>query len=154
MRQGAQNGVQNLIQMFADILREKTQDEIPVLLEESVLAAIAAVGVCVGQVLCAIEFENQACLGTHEVHFHSAFSIEWDRKFGIQAEATGSFGQGFQSAKEEGFTGGSGTSGSFGVWRKLARSMNKQVCQRPVHAISDEPPHAGGVIVFPLWLYG
>jgi hypothetical protein len=46
--------------MFADVVCEKTQDKIAGLLEQSILAAVSAIGFGVVEVLGAIQFDGDA----------------------------------------------------------------------------------------------
>ena len=48
MGQRRQNGVQNVIQLFAHILRKESKDKISVLLEQRIFSAVAAVVIGVG----------------------------------------------------------------------------------------------------------
>jgi len=61
MRQHAENRIQHIIQLDADILNRKPQHEVAVFLQQSVLASITAVGVFVGEVLTAVE-----CLASYQ----------------------------------------------------------------------------------------
>ena len=49
--------IQRIIEVFADIFRQETQDEVSVLLQQSILPPVAPVGLGVRQVLGAVQFE-------------------------------------------------------------------------------------------------
>jgi hypothetical protein len=79
VRQRCQDCIQNVIESFADILRQKPQNEISVLLQESILPTISPVRFGIGQVLRAVEFDHDTTVRVKEVHLHSAPAIESDR---------------------------------------------------------------------------
>lgn len=55
IRQRAQDGVEDRVQVPADIFRQKPQHKIAVLLQQSVLAPVAAVDFGVGEMLCSVK---------------------------------------------------------------------------------------------------
>src|ERR1700731_3261292 len=101
MRQRPNNRIQNLIEALANIFAEEPQDMITVLLEQSVFTPITPVRVGVVEVLTAIQFDGYVRVRTQQVHFHSAPTVERNRQFCIEPEATSRFRQCFQSTMEE-----------------------------------------------------
>src|SRR5262249_18030473 len=74
--QRLQYGIQNAIQILADILCKKSQNDIAVLLQQPVFPAIAPVGLWIGETLGAIEFHNDAQRLVEEIDFHLTLTIE------------------------------------------------------------------------------
>jgi hypothetical protein len=66
-----------------------------------ILAAIPAVGVDAFKVLAAVQFDHNMCVGTQQVDFHTAPTVEWDRQLGVQAEPSRRGWQHFQAAKQK-----------------------------------------------------
>ena len=54
-----QDGVENGVQFFADVLSQKAQHEVAVFLQQLVLPPVAAIRDRIGQVLSAIEFDGE-----------------------------------------------------------------------------------------------
>ena len=59
MGNGANNAIENLIEVKGDILGQESQDEVPILLKQGILAAVAPVGFGIGEVLGTVEFEDE-----------------------------------------------------------------------------------------------
>jgi hypothetical protein len=97
--QDAKDCVQNGIEMLTDIFGQKSQHEVAVLLQEQVFPAVAAVGFWRIQMLSAIEFDCQFRVGTQQVNFHMAVSVERNWKFDIHAESTHSLRKRLQPAE-------------------------------------------------------
>ena len=62
MSQRANDSIENLVQVGADVFGEKSQHMIPVLLKQPVLMTIAPIGIAIPEVLSAVEFDDQAIL--------------------------------------------------------------------------------------------
>ena len=77
-REGAENTIQHVVQLLADIFCQKTQHKIAALLKQGILAAITAVGIRVGEVLRAIQFDRQTRLRIQQVNFHLPAFVKWD----------------------------------------------------------------------------
>ena len=84
--QGLQYGIQNAREILADILRKKPQNEIAVLLQQPVFAAITAVGFRIREVLRAIEFYDDAERLVEEIDLHLTLAIERDWHANVQLE--------------------------------------------------------------------
>jgi hypothetical protein len=102
--------------------------------------------------LCAIQFDDQASVGTKEVHFHHAPVVEWNGQFRVQAKAAGRVRQCLQAAIKKRLTRAAGAGNAFGVRQGRPRRVNKQVGEGNINAITNQPAHAGGVILLPLRL--
>ena len=76
-RNHTQHGIQNCVEVLAEVVGEEAEDEVSVCLQEHVFAAVAAVGFS-GEVLRAIEFDDDPRFGVEEVHFHFADAVEQD----------------------------------------------------------------------------
>ena len=88
-------------------------------------------------------------LRTEQIHLHLPAAVERNRQFGVQAEPAGRLRQRLQPAEEEAsvaLRARSTPSASGGKW---AGGVDEQVRQRCVHAVPDQPPHAGGIVAFP-----
>ena len=84
--EGAEYGVERAIQMFTEILGEETQDMDAVFLEQGVLAAVAAVGGRVREVLGAIDLDGKLESSAEEIDFHFAPAVKGDWQLGIEPE--------------------------------------------------------------------
>ena len=49
-----------MVESLADVFCQKPQHEVPVFLQQGILAAVAAIRVCAGKVLAAVEFDDQS----------------------------------------------------------------------------------------------
>ena len=79
MGQRSQNGIQNLVEILANVLGEKPEDQIAVLLKQGIFSTISPVGVRVAQMLAAVQFNGESGLHTQEVDLHATPTIEWNR---------------------------------------------------------------------------
>jgi len=66
VRQRPQDGVENIIEMYAHIFGQKPQHVIAVLLQQQILAPVAAVGIGIGQMLRTVQFDRhtRVCCGS------------------------------------------------------------------------------------------
>jgi len=60
MRHSPQDSIQNLIEILTNVFGQEPEDQIAVLLKQSILATIAPVGLRVAQMLAAIQFDGEA----------------------------------------------------------------------------------------------
>ena len=66
------DGVQNIIEALAEVFSQETEHEVTVLLECGILATITPVSLGIGQMLPAVQFDNQVQILAKQIHFHSA----------------------------------------------------------------------------------
>jgi len=130
VRQRPENRVQNLIETSSDIFGEKTQHQVAMFLKQNVLAPIAAVRVCVGKMLPAVQFNRHARRGAEQIYLHFPPTIKRDRQLRIQTEPAGCFGQCLQPAKKKCLGRASSPVDSFGIQIRWFCDVNKQICQR------------------------
>ena len=95
-----QDGVENGLQLLADVLSQKAQHEVAVLLQQLVLPPIAAIRDRIGQVLSAIEFDGQVRIRAQQVDFKCAEAVERNRLGHIDTEASARLPQRIQSPVE------------------------------------------------------
>lgn len=126
MDQCCQDCVENMIKSFTCIFRQKSKDEVSVLLQKNILSAVASVGFGISQMLCSVQFNHHAEIRAIKVHLHSPPGIEENWKLDVQAKATSRFLQCFQPAIQESFTGAAGTSSSLRIEHRRTRRVNKQ----------------------------
>src|SRR5262245_47814902 len=96
--QGLQYGIQNAIEILADILYKKSQNKIAVLLQQPVFPAIASVGFRIGQMLRAIEFHNDTQRLVEEIDFHLTLPIERNWHANIQLKTAFCLGKSFKAS--------------------------------------------------------
>ena len=112
MKERGQDGIENQIKIFAHILRQESQYEISVLLQQGIFAPIPAVRFGVGQMLRAVQLDDDARLRAQEIHLHSSPAVKTDRQLDVKAKSALRSRQCFQSAKQERFAGASRAIGS------------------------------------------
>lgn len=139
MRERSQDGIENQIKVFAHILRQESQYEISVLLQQRIFAPITAVGFGVGQMLRAVQLDDDARLCAQEIHLHSSQAVKTDRQLHVKAKATLRFRQCFQSAKQERFAGASGPIFTCGGSRWGWGCVDEKICQGNIHPVANEP---------------
>ena len=113
--QRALDGVQDIIQVLAEVFGQEAEHEISMFLERGVLAPVATVSLGISQMLSAIQFDHQASSLAEQIHFHSALCIERDGELRIQAEAAGSGWQRLQAAVEKRFARAARPGHAFGL---------------------------------------
>lgn len=153
-REGTEDAVEDGVELFADVFGEESQDEVAVLLEEVVLAAVTAVGLGAGEMVGTVEFDGEAGGFAEEVDFHAAGAVEGNGEVGVEAEAVRGGGKGLQAAKEEGFGGAAGPVGALGIRWHGSRHLCEQGCQWLVDAVPDQALHTGCVVALPLRIGG
>ena len=67
MDDGAEDGIECDVQMLAEVLGKEAQDKAAVLLEQRILATVAAVGGGIGQVLRAVDLDGDLQLRAEQV---------------------------------------------------------------------------------------
>lgn len=97
MDESRQNGVQNVIEPFARILGQKSQNEVSILLQHCVFPSVASVRFGVSQMLGSIQFHYQTRILAKEVDLHPASGIKGNRQLRVQPEAPGCFRQCFKA---------------------------------------------------------
>ncbi len=75
----SQNGIEHPVKLRAHVLDKKAQDEVAVLLQQLVLAPVAAIGVRIRKMLSAVQLYRQARIGTEQIHLEHADRVECDR---------------------------------------------------------------------------
>ena len=95
--QRLQYRIQNAIKILTDILCQKPQNEITVLLQQPVFSAITAVGFRIREMLRAIEFYDDAERFVEEIDFHLTLAIERNWNANIQLEAAFRLGKSFKT---------------------------------------------------------
>jgi len=101
MSQGSKNGIQNLVQVLADILCQESQNKVPVLLKRTILSAVTAIGISVREMLCSIQFDHEPILGAEKIDFHSSHPLKRNGKLDIQAKAVSGRRKGLETPIEE-----------------------------------------------------
>ena len=71
---GREDGIENLVETLARILGEKPQDEVFVLLKESVFPAIPPIRFSIAEMLRAVDLDDEAGIRAKEIHFHAVQS--------------------------------------------------------------------------------
>ena len=69
MRKRTENRVENRVQILPNVLGQKSQYPIAVLLQQLVLLPGAPVRDCIGQMLRAIQFDHRRRVGTEQIDF-------------------------------------------------------------------------------------
>ena len=154
MSHGAQDGVEGVVEVFADVVGEQAENEIAVLLEERVFGAVGAVGVGVVEVLRAVNFDGEVKGGTEQIDFHVGIAAESNGEADVELEAIASGGEGLKSAVEEGFAGAAGAGFALGTGLDGACGVYEQVTEVGIDAIADQALDAGGVVAFPFGVDG
>ena len=70
MGERGENCVQYQVQMFAEVLRKKPEDEVSMALQELVLSTITAIRLGIGEMLRTVQFDNKSSFSTEKVHLH------------------------------------------------------------------------------------
>lgn len=70
-------------ELLANILCQKSQHGIAILLQQHVFAAIAPVGIGVGKKLAAVQLDRHASFNREQIHFHFSPAVEGNRQFSI-----------------------------------------------------------------------
>jgi hypothetical protein len=148
MRHRALDPIQNLVEVFAEVGGEETEDEVAVFLEEGVFPAVAAIGCRVVEVLVSIEFEDESEIDAEEIDLHDAAIVEGDGEVLVEAELVFGGGEGLEAFEEKFLAGAAGFSGSLSDVGRVDEELGKRL----INTVTDEPPDAGGVVLFPLWI--
>jgi hypothetical protein len=94
-------GSELVIEALADVVGQESQHGVPVLLQQGVLAAVAAVGLNVPQVLHPVQLDGHPGPRAEQVHLHFALPVKRNRQRNIQPEPAGRFRQRFQAAVQK-----------------------------------------------------
>ena len=76
MDERSQNGVKNMVQMFARIFRQEAQNEISILLQQGIFSPVTPVSLGISQMLRTVQFDDHIRLRTKEVHLHFPIAVE------------------------------------------------------------------------------
>ena len=133
----ALDGIEDVIEVLAEVFGEEAEDEIPMLLERGILATVATIGGGISQMLTAIQFDDETEFLPEEINFHSALCIKGDGELGVQAEEAGGARQGLQAAVEKCFARAARSVHTFGLGGHGVKGVHKEACQRNVHPSSD-----------------
>ena len=101
VRQDPENRVEDTVQMLANILCKKSQNEIAVFLQQGVFQPVTPIGVRITQMLGTIQFDGQPCICTKQIHLHQALLAEWNLQFGVEVESTARLGKRLQPPEQE-----------------------------------------------------
>lgn len=102
MVERAVDSIENLIEVKGDVLGQEAQDEISVLLKQGVLSTIAAIGFGIGEVLGAVELEDEVEIFVEEIDLHATGIPERDRKAGIEFKTALCLRQSLEPTEQKG----------------------------------------------------
>ena len=85
MNQGSQDRIEHRLQLPTDILSKKPQNQIAVLLQQLILAAVAAVRDRIGEMLAAVQLHSHPGIRAEKVDLQRAETIERDRQGHVEA---------------------------------------------------------------------
>ena len=139
--------------MLAYILREEAKNEIHVLLEQRILAAVTPVGGLI-EVVRPIQFDRDQRFSGEQIYFHEAPTIERYRQFRIEAERACRRRQRLQTPVQERLCCAARPICPFGIGADRASGVNKEISKGRVDTIPDQPPDTGGIIPLSLGLDG
>jgi len=83
VNQPGHDGVQDVIEAFASVFRQKAQDEISVLLQQRIFPPVAPVSFGVSQMLRSVQIDHHAGLHAKQIHLHSSPAIKRNWQFHI-----------------------------------------------------------------------
>ena len=118
-------GVQNVVEVFANVRSQKSKHEILVLLKKRVFAPVTTISLNVGQVLVAVQFDDNSPRFAEKIHFHRAISVKRDWQFHVESKAIRGIWERLQSAKKKGFARASGPHLAFGIGQKACGSRSR-----------------------------
>lgn len=101
--QRSESGIEHPVQIPAHVLRKKAQHEVPVFLQQQVLAAVSAIGDRIGEMLVAVEFHGDAGIGglvAQQIDLQLPEAVEGDRQHGVEPEAAPRLWQRLQAVKQ------------------------------------------------------
>ena len=93
MNQGGQNRIQHVIQALAHVLRQESQHEIAVVLEQGILSPVTAVSLGIAEMLRAIQFDDDTGMLAQEIDLHFSSAVERNGQLHIQTKTTRCCGQ-------------------------------------------------------------
>ena len=125
MDESPQDGVQNMIEVFAHIFRQESQHEKSVLLQQGVFPPVPPVRFGISQMLRAVQFDYDAGFRAHQVHFHQSSPIKRNRQFHIEAKTASRCRYCLQTMKEERFAGAPRPLFTFRLGGRRARRLHE-----------------------------
>ena len=135
--QGPQDGIQHHVQALAEVFGEKAEDEAAVGLQGGVFATVAPPCLGIGEMLTAINLDDEAAARAEKIDLHLSAIIEGNGKHGIEMKPSGKLRRRFQPAKEERLAGAPGARGAFGVRRRSPGRVDEQFRQRLIDTVAD-----------------
>ena len=89
MCQSAENSVEHIVEMFADVLSEESQHDVAIFLKQHVLAPVATIGLGISQMLASVNLNRDARFRIKKIHFHVShpskgignWTLRWNRPF-------------------------------------------------------------------------
>ena len=136
--EGAQNRVEYGVELLADILGQEAENDVPVLLQELIFAAVSPVRDGVSQVLNSVEFNGNLGVSAQKIDFERAEPVERDGETRVQLETVPSLRQRVETPIQERFGGASRSRSALGIGRRKPRNVHEQTGERTVDAIPDK----------------
>jgi hypothetical protein len=93
-----QDGIQNSIEVLADVFSKKSEDQIAVLLKQGIFATISPVGLRVAQMVATVQFDGDSGRRAKQINLHPTPAIAWNRQLCIQTKFPVCCGQSFESS--------------------------------------------------------
>lgn len=81
-----QNCIEHQVQFPAHVFSKKTQNQVAVLLQQLILAAITTVCDGIREMLAAVQLHSHAGIGTQKVDFECSETVQCDRQRSVDAE--------------------------------------------------------------------
>jgi hypothetical protein len=134
MNERCQDGVKNMVQVFAGILGKESQNEISMLLQQGIFPPVPPVRL--SHMLRAIQLDDDTSPHAKEVHLHLPITVKRNWQLHVQAKAAGSLGQRLQTTKKKRFTGASGAIFSHGVDAKTRGELPRTIAKNANEALS------------------
>lgn len=144
MGHGSLDRIKHAVEIFTKVLRQKTQNEVSVFLEENILSSVPTIRVSIFEMLITVQLDDDFLRGTNEIDFHAASVIEGYWQKGVEKESILGGGQALQAVIKKALAG------TPSLWVMRLGNMDKEPGERGIHAVSDQASHAGGIILFPL----
>lgn len=89
MGQRPEDCIEDAVEILANVLCKKSQDEVAVLLEKRILVSVTSISCNIGQMLRSVQLDHKQGFGTNEIHLHLAALVELNRELLIQSEPAG-----------------------------------------------------------------
>ena len=123
--ENTQDRIQHRVQILRDILGEEAQNNIAILLQQPILAPVAAVRNRIAEVLRTVEFDRHTRLVAQEIDLHAAECIKWDRQARVQSKTPRSARQRLKTAVQKGLGSTACAIYAFRIRRERARRINE-----------------------------